>query len=54
MLVNNSSGVDLNGRILHLTLKKRWFDLMVAGKKRLNTDNLQDGLSPDLRRNMML
>ena len=35
MMVNNSSGVDLNGRILHLTLKKRWFDLMVAGKKKV-------------------
>ena len=27
-------------RILHLTIKKKWFDLIKSGKRKLNTENI--------------
>ena len=31
----SDSGVILGSRVLHLTLKKEWFDLMISGKKKV-------------------
>ena len=40
-------------KVLHLTLKKEWFDLMIS-EKSPNIENRQIGLFLDFKKNMIL